>query len=295
MVRAQQVVLEETLGRAWLEANVKRGSLHPACERWRVCERFHKSGGRLRVPTELELAHSLMEVMADNLSLVQCSAGDIKSFSVGALANYGDAQVLRRLKKVLHHDTQFGDALLELSCASWHLLNKHEVMATEREGKPDLHIVIPGWSVPVFADSKRVSARTDNVIEGVIEKANRQLRNSGVCEESQTGLGIVYIDVTLRLGVLDRERGDDVPVVVQEVTDLILRRLYRHNRSVSAVVLLWRERATGTDGKIPPLVSLLLLWRCLVIRHRRPHIALPANDARVRVQGTVGLRVDTTR
>jgi hypothetical protein len=232
--------------------------------------------------------------MADNATLVQCTAGNRNRFSVGSLANYGDLAVLRRLKKVLLQDTQFGDALLELSCAAWHQIKGRDVLATEAEGMPDLRVTVPGWRAPIFADCKRVTARSENVIEAVIKKANEQLGNAGIIDDAQTGFGVVYMDITSRIGVLERGKRNEVPAEVQKVADLILRRLYHHNRSVSAVVLLWRERVTATDNQKPPNVSLLLIWRSLVIRHRKPRIELPADNEIIRVQGTFALRVNAT-
>jgi hypothetical protein len=95
-----------------------------------------------------------------------------------------------------------------------------------------------------------------------------------------------------RLGVLEHSASDGVPVVVQDVADLIYRRLVNHNRSVSAVVLLWRERVTGIDSNTPPNVSLMLICRSIVIRHRKPHASLPAKDDVVLVQGTYALKVN---
>ncbi len=291
MIGVQQKVLEQTLGEDWLRSRIERGSKHPACERWTVCETFRQRKGIVRVPSQLTLAYAVLETIADNATLVQCTAGHRHRFSVGSLANYGDPAVLKRLKKVLLHDTQFGDALLELSCAAWHRNKGRDVIATEAEGMPDLRVTIPGWVVPVFADCKRVTAKSAKAIETVIAKANQQFGNAGIIDGAQAGFGVVYMDVTARVGFPERGKEGAVPAEVQKVADLVLRRLYRHNRSVCAVVLLWRERIAATDSQSPPSISLFLILRGLVIRHRQPRVELPVDDEAIRVEGTYMLKV----
>ena len=101
MIRSQEVVLEELLGVDWLEAGLARTSQHPACARIRVCRTFRERGGAVRYPSERDLAFTFLDMFADNYSIVECTKGNRHAITLGAMTNYGDERVRRRMRSEL--------------------------------------------------------------------------------------------------------------------------------------------------------------------------------------------------
>lgn len=286
LVLAQKYLLETLFdGVSWFESQRRRGSDHPALQRWILCKELLARDCIFRMPTDTHLAHQLLEIMADSNNLVECTSGDRPALTLGDLANYGDAAVVNRLRTVIHHKTQFFDVLLEIACAAWHTTKGHTVHATEDAGMPDLCITVPDWNRPVYAECKRLSAQVAHRrLRSVVGKANKQLRQT-----TDVGFGVVYLDISAC--VRDCERtSDDVPQEVATIATNVETLLQRDYHAVSALVLLWKQHETRFyDSRI---AGCSMLYRSRIARHRQPRVRLPIETDPIMIEQTLMLRID---
>jgi len=130
-LEAQKQVLEELFGREWLEsANGKKGG-HPAAARYQLCDSLLLRNGMLRLPDEQDRLPELAKLLLDGSTVARCSRGRLRDFSIGSIANYGDAGVLRRIRSEVRSASKYQDIQTELQWASWHLGQGHRVEAYE--------------------------------------------------------------------------------------------------------------------------------------------------------------------
>lgn len=288
LVLAQKSVLETLFGGvSWFESQRRRGSDHPAYQRWSLCGELLARGCIFTIPTDIAFIYRLLEIMADSYSLVECTSGDRHALLLGHLANYGDAAVVKRLRTVIHNKTQFFDVLLEIACAAWHITKGHTVHATEDEGMPDLCITVPDWNPPVFAECKRLSGQGGHGrLLNVVLDANKKFKRA-----NDAGFGVVYLDISVC--VRDCERtGDDVPQDVAIIETEIQTLLQRHYRSVSALVLLWKQHTTRFYTFDSRIAGCFMLYRSRIVRHSRPWVRLPVGTDPIMIGQTLMLRID---
>jgi len=221
--------------------------------------------------------------MRDTYWLVECTQGDVGSFRLGQLANYGDERVMRRLRSVILHPAQYEDVLAELMFAASQISRGHAVTASEALGKPDFRIIVPGWPLPILADSKRLSGKgLRNSINQHIKKTDKQIKSVA---EPAYGLAILNVSALL---VNPWSLSDSLPEEVVQLELGIRKELSKHHRSISAAVLVWDEMSVlGPEPNLPPFVMVAIRTRSLVVRHCAPNHVLPEDLGPVTVEFTV--------
>lgn len=265
-LKAQKKVLEDLFGTEWFRTDARKRSQHPAFMRWRLCELLLQREGAFRLPKERLLLPELGRAILENLALVQCTKGDITSFSLGSVANYGDHAVQRRLQSEIAFPSEYLDIQSELQWAAWHLQQGHSVTAYETAGV-DHRIDIPGWSLPILSDCKRIAEATSpGRVREVIKKANRQIKRHNI-----PSYGITVIDVSEKVPLYDiSSLSDDFPAELVPYKEEVSAALRTHYKSVTAVVLYWNEVAVLGSMDSPGRILLSLRTRSELLQHEHP-------------------------
>lgn len=274
LIQAQKRLLEELFPAGWFSPeNWRRHLQHPAYIRWRLCADLLARKGRVRIPDDIELVHTFLSALLDNITLIEATRGTLDAQGLGNLANYGDEAVRRRLQAVIQDRREFLGVLVEVSCAAWHVSHDHEVTASEETGMPDLALGIPGWELPIQAECKRVGKDANySRFKEVIKKANSQVKCT-----SQRCYGLLYLDVSDRVN--KASFGNSLPNEIAKIQETVQRCLSLHYTSIGGVVLLWKGQRHITlsmrDGR--EAIACVLQYRSHLIRHRMPKEPLPEN------------------
>ncbi len=281
LVNAQKRLLEALFPEGWFVNVPKKRLEHPAYVRWRRCEVLLAQDGRVQLPRDVEIVNTLLIALLDNLSIIQATRGSVDAQELGDLANYGDEAVQKRLRAVIQHPEQFLDALVEVTCAGWHVSRGHDVKATEKDGMPDLDLQIPGWELPIQAECKCVKYAG---FKKAIEKANAQIKRA-----AKRCYGLVYLDVSQRNVDPASFWSDSLPKEFATIQAELQHCLERFNRSVSGVILLWKDHTIlrMNDGG----VLCFLRYRGILIRHKGPLERLPEDTEPIMVGYTCMLPV----
>jgi hypothetical protein len=273
-------ILDDLFGVKWFR-NKSRD--HLAQLQWNLCQEIISAGGMFQFKNsraQQELTLQCARLLGDAAKLVESTEGDLATFRLGDLANYGDEKVTARLKSVIKDSHQYEDVLAELTCAAWHISKGHSVSVSEDPSRPDFRIVVPGWPLPVLADSKRIFGRAlKNSINGHLKKANKQIKAA-----SEPTYGLAILDITTQVSQ-PRELSDRVPVEVVRIEEDVRRELSKHFRSLSGAVLVWNEHVVLAS--VPYRVMAVIRTRSLVVRHRSPYYVLPAELGPIMIAFTV--------
>jgi hypothetical protein len=285
LIQAQKRLLEALFPAGWFSTKGKQHWQHPAYIRWRLCEELLAREGRIRIPDDLEVIQTLLSAWLDSMTLIESTRGSVDALELGDLANYGDEAVCRRLRAVIQEPNQFLHALVEVSCAAWHVSRGHDVTATEDKGMPDLALEIPGWRLPIKAECKHVEKNTSySRFQKDIEDANRKIKRT-----NQHCYGLLYLDVSDRVAKASFE--DSLPDEIVKIQETVQRCLRQHYTSVGGVVLLWKDYITqpmkdGSEG-----VGCILRYRSHLIHHKKPNNPMPEDPESIIFGYTVGLQV----
>jgi hypothetical protein len=279
-------MLEGLFGADWFTAPTPKRSRHPAYQHWKFCSELRASGGRLAWRDQGELhtiAAALVRALRDSAAWVQCTQGDIGVFRFGRLADYGDAEVVRRVMAVIQDSRQYDDLLAELICASWHLSHGHTLKPSESPGRADFTIGVPGWSLPIIADCKRLSkGATEGTLKGKVKKANQQIKAVGIDAYGLVLLNLAdWLPSTMALD-------DHVPDAVAQIQRAVAKLLSRYCTAISAAVLIWDEISIlGPSPNSPLFVKVALRTKSVVVNHRAPLHPLPMETEAIRIGFTI--------
>jgi hypothetical protein len=280
-VKAQRRVLEDLFDSEWFSRPYKRH--HPAYRRWDLCNEILSRGGRVSVENQEGLA----DLIFDNFGIVQVSQGKIDDFLLGQLANYGDENVQKRLRRIIDDPNQFLDILFEINYAAWQIARGHHIRAFESEGLPDFEIFIEPSRVLVAADCKRVRADTSNErFRKLILKANKQIKNLG-----KECPGLAVIDISAKLPQQGASRDSLLPHV-DRICQILKQYLQRDNSSVTGSLVTWRSTQVlpMTDGSGGTLY--VLNQHSRIVRHTRPLRDLPEKElSRVAYDSMLALKI----
>jgi hypothetical protein len=220
-----------------------------------------------------------------NFILVECTGGNLETFSFGAVANYGDVAVQRRIHAIAHDPHQFNALLVELSAASWHLSRHHAVTAMESVGGPDLLVEVPSLELPLAVECKRLDPDTHaKSLARILKRANRQVKAANMpC------YGLALVDASSQVPYT-AEFSDAVPTRILDLADATRGTLAGQNSSLSAMQLLWDDflfqRAIADPRAI--LGWVVLRRRGLrLVRHLAPRHPLPKDTGDIEVAYTI--------
>lgn len=276
---AQKGILSGLFGLKWFEQHNDRTTRHPAYKRWKLCEALLSRNGRFKFPQDEPLLPELAKVMIENVALVQCTKGELDSFKLGSIANYGDQAVQKRLRSEIKFPSKYFDVLTELQFAAWHISRKHQVKAYEKAGA-DHEILISGWDLSVISDCKRIARDTSaSRIRKVIAKANQQIK-----QHPSSCYGIVVIDLSEKVPVCENIT-DCFPPELEVFRNEAVDALKFYYSSISAALLIWNEiHIIGPKGG-GNLIMVVLRTRSKIVHHQKPKKAIPPsfdlNDIKV--------------
>ena len=286
LIQAQKRLLEELFPAGWFLRENWRQCSHPAYIRWRLCADLLDRKGRVRIPDHINVVHTFLSALLDNITLIDATRGSLDAQKLGDLANYGDEAVCRRLQAEIQHPRAFLDVLVEVSCAAWHVSRGHEVLATEETGMPDLALRIPGWELPIEAECKRVGKDAGySRFKHIIGDGDRKIKR-----RDQRCYGVLYIDVSDRMD--KAKSGDSLPDEIAKIQEEVQRCLHVHYTFIGGVILLWKGHTTRsvTDGRKE--IACVLEYRSHLIRHRMPKEPLPENPTPIMLEYTTILSVN---
>lgn len=314
LLRFYVAILEHLFGANWFIEDQYRKQSHPAFQQWKLCRELAARQGGIQLPSDRPMLPHLVTLLLDTIILSLVSHSDLQTFSLGTLANYGDANVQRRIHGVKFEPQSFLDLMTEFSYAAWHLSQGHSVMAFERGGLADLRADSPDFPLPFIADCKRILADTSSKrFHKIIGKANKQIKAHGTpC------YGIVLIDVTSKITEPPRPPAMElppdigqpwpIPTAIEDIRHEVARQLVSdYYSSVSGAILVWDEHLIyGSSVLYMPSSNVIwrpgvnpnlriavvtLLRRSLVVRHKQPIVPLPDNDAKFAITQTAAFRI----
>lgn len=279
-------ILEDILGAEWFTLDVQHKERHPAYIRWALCNDILERG--FKYPDHVGFLPEITAMMLENHALLLGSHGDADKNIFGSLTNYGAVSVIKRIQSEIVDSEKFGDLLLELTYAAWHISRGHNVKPTDEQGTADFEILIPRHDFPIYTDCKRIKRDTsDSRFGDVIKKANKQIKTSS---KGRDCFGLVAIDISSRIKPPERLT-DEFPAEVQRVSAMIQSILKEHYTSVSAVMLFWNEFSMLGNPPEEPKSKVTLRRRTHLIRHIHPSKTLPDSSILSETGNTVEFNI----
>ena len=266
-LKVQVKILESLFNREWFTNNRREIDHHPAYIKWKLCNYLLSRNGKLKLPQDEKILPLFCKIILDNFSIIQCTKGNIDTFTIGKLANYGDMEVQKRIKSTIKTLDGYKSVNTELQHAAWHLSYNHSVEAFEKKG-PDQKINIPSYKLPILAECKTINKETSiSRIRNIISKANKQIKN-----ENSKAYGLIVIDLSEKI-INNNKIDDNVPIELEDIineTRMILSNKYY--KSVSAALLFWSKISILKPEKISPGKGIYVYLRTqsILIKHKNP-------------------------
>jgi len=281
----QKRILEEMFTPDWFLCGETQKHTHPAYQRWNLCCDLIQQG--IRYPDHVDALPIITMMMLDNYALLECSHGNVDKGIFGKLSCYGHVNVLKRIRSEITNPEKFGDVMVEMTYAAWHLSRGHQISPAHEQGTADFTINIPGFPFPVFTDCKRVKKNTnDNRFHDIIKKANKQIKTSANGEKC---FGLIAIDVTDKINVI-RPLSDSLPSEIVHIGKLVKSAIMQHNTSISAAILQWNDfTILGKPPHEPTTVA--LRKRSHLIEHNQPINKLPVSSILEEIGNTVEFNI----
>lgn len=282
----QKKILEDLLGSEWFTSDVRHNRQHPAYIRWALCKDILQHG--FQYPDHIRFLPDITAMLLDSYALVLCTHGDENKNILGDLSTYGSPSVVKRIRSEIADPDKYGDVMLELTYAAWHISRGHHVQPTDEQATADFELLIPGHDLPLYTDCKRIKKYTnDSRFADVIKKANKQIKTSS---KGKDCLGLVAIDIADKIEP-PQELTDQFPAEVQRLSSVTHDILKKHYTSVSAVMLFWNE--FSMLGKPPEEVRsrIALRRRTHLIRHMEPRKPLPDSSLLSETGNTVEFNI----
>ena len=291
ILQAQKSILENLFGIEWFNKITKKNTMHPAFMRWKLCSDLLKRNGELFFPQDREHLPEIARMFLDNSFIVTCTQGQFENFSFGSMTNYGDAKVQRRIRATISNPIQFLSTMTELSCAAFHLIRGHSVIAYEELGFPDFEALLPNWDLPIAIDCKRISRDTStNRLGKVINKANKQVKAL-----EKPCYGLVVLDVSEKVDNNSFELSDNIPSEIITLKDSVSIAISQENTSISGVLLLWDDFSIiETQKPRGSSLSLCLRRKNMLIQHARPKYPLGKDLDSVTIGNSLIIKFNST-
>ncbi len=231
--RHQLEILECLFPTNWF---LKPRTDHPAYKRWELCKRMVAQNGILMYPEQDGDLPLITKIVLDTSIFIAISKGSLQNLEFGSLSFYGDNKVLKKIQKRVIIAEQFEDIMVELSFGAWHITKSHLVEPLEVENYPDLKIVLPNATVPLYSECKRIKQDGENNLKLRINKANSQVKSTNeVC------FCVAVLDVSSPITIL-RVTDDSLPNRLNEIVSKVGRILRdKQNRSIGAALLIWDD------------------------------------------------------
>ena len=216
-----------------------------------MCQTIVQQGGRLKLPEQEADLPLFAEIVLDAANLSRVGRGDPAKFTLGDIRSFGDEAVATKIRTRIGMPDQFGDVMLELTLAAWHIAEGHQVTPLERDGWPDISVQVPGVDRPVYVECKRLTSVGAKTLKNRINKANKQLR-----AVDHRNYGTMVIDVAASVGT--NQSSDEPPPAVQTVLDAAQNIISGpKNRAVGRIVVTW----LGTDIRQNGALTTVFLTR----------------------------------
>jgi hypothetical protein len=279
-------ILEDLFGNEWFTSDVRHKERHPAYIRWALCKDILEHG--FRYPDHIRFLPEITTMLLDNYALLLCSRGDADRNILGNLSTYGSASAIKRIRSEIVDPDKYGDVMLELTYAAWHISRGHQVKPTDEQGTADFEVLIPGHDSPIYTDCKRIRKDTnDSRFCDAIKKANKQIKRSS---KDKDCFGLVAIDISDKTEP-PKEITDKLPAEVQRISLVIQDVLKKHYKSISAILLFWNEFSMLGNPLEQPASKISLRRRSYLIRHIQPSKPLPDSSVLSETGNTVEFNI----
>jgi hypothetical protein len=267
-VRRQVSILEALFGADWFNNPSAATLSHPAYRRWLTCKDIVSRGGILRVPEQLR---PFAEISLDNALYILCSHGNVQSFKLDDMSNYGHPDVVKRVRAMIATSNGFSSIMTELCYAAWNLSYKRKVTAHWVPGVADFEVVVSELSLPLVAECKHLGRETsrDRIVTD-LRDANGQVKAL-----QKECFGLAVIDVSEQVSSPTRWTAE----IPADVTDFVRRTkscLVRRNTSLSGALIVWSDFfVEPIPGQ--PRWHVCFRRRCQVVHHANPIKPLPSD------------------
>lgn len=225
---------------------------HPAYIHWKLCKRAIEQKGSFFIPEQENDFIEFGRIIFNSLILNDISEGDMQTFKLGNIRNYGEENCQKKIISRIHKKEAYEDLLVELYVADWYKSKKLLVEPIEKEGYPDFRILNKNINKSVFFECKHL--RTDNTkrIQKIIKKANSQLLNAIIDSNDNSG-SIVILDISNLVQSVQifhdlssfQEKGkiikNEIPDKAKNIIEIISKELSKKTRSINAALVIWDE------------------------------------------------------
>lgn len=271
-------ILEEMFPQGWFLEAGPRTRQHPAYVQWALCQKILSQGGTIHSAEQWDDLPKVARLMLDTFSFVILTGGNLDRLGIGSFDQIGDESVQRKIRSRVGDSRLYLDLLPELYVHAWHKQEGHQVNAMEREGWPDMRVDIPGASVPIFIECKRLQSISRTRFDDDIKKANRQIRAAKAAVGIPScGVAVLDISPTCTLewiGPPNKNSGDTAredpnePKIPENATRFGSLAVTGKNTFVDYVFLVWNDFARwGT----PPNRTYFVLRRHVeYVKHLAP-------------------------
>jgi len=287
-IKIQIKILESLFNKEWFTSHRREIDRHPAYAKWKLCKYLISRNGKFKFPQDEKYLPLFCKILLDNASIIQCTKGSIKTFTIGRLANYGNSEVQKRIKNTIKKLDGYKSINTELQHAAWHLSHNHSVEAFERKG-PDQKVIIHSYKLPIFAECKTINKETNiSRIKSIISKANKQIKN-----ENCKAYGLIVIDLTEKT-VNDNKLNDNIPVELEDIINETRRLLSnKYYKSISAALLFWPkvhiltpETPSSNKG-----IYVSLRTQSILVKHKTPNYPLNENINSLNFGNTIEMNI----
>jgi len=289
-IKVQIKILESLFNKEWFASHRREIDCHPAYDKWKICKYLLSKNCKLKFPQDEKLLPLFCKILLDNVSIIQCTKGNIDTFTMGKLANYGDIEVQKRIKNTLKTLDGYRSINTELQHAAWHLSHNHSVEAFEKKGS-DQRVIIPSYKLPIFAECKTINKETNiSRIKSILSKANKQIKN-----ENSEAYGLVVIDLSAKT-INNKKLTDSVPVelknIINETKKILSNKYYK---SISAALLFW-PKISILKPKKPSSgkgIYVCLRTQSILIQHKNPTYGLNEDLGNLNFGNTIEMNILT--
>jgi hypothetical protein len=231
---AHRKLLEDLFGGPdWFNNAKPWAQDHPAFQRWTLCKRLEATG-QLRMNAR-DIAVQIGTIILDGFDLARATKGDPAKFSIGEFSNYGDKDVVARIRGGLPDPQQFISTLSEITCAAWLTQRGCVVFPSSETGKPDLHVLaLPDVKEMALEVKSAPLTTSKNSVHKRLRKANQQLKAAPA-----SSIGVVLLD--LAPSITTQMDGDNIPPNVAEVSERVGQMFQAHFSGISAAMISWRD------------------------------------------------------
>lgn len=242
LFKKQVEILEKLFPNNWFHNKSNKG--HPAYVRWEFCKKIINQNGVIKFPEQEDKIPLIAKVIQDSTNLITISNGNIQELDLGIFNLFNDKEIFKKVTSRVVKPNMFEDIMVELYYGAAQMARSYDVTFLEIENFPDMKINSSDFTIPVFAECKRIISDSYNRLNTEIKDSNRKIKSV-----NEPCFGLAVFDVTVPVPIR-QVNNDKLPKRLENIINTTRRLLTgRKNRSISAVIFIW-EDYLKLDSKI---------------------------------------------